>query len=99
MELRILSALNAGRDIGNDAAKLKLRGTEISQALSQLALDLAGIDGLCLDQNWLNGLGDSPMDQRHGAALADYLNMRKLSIWGGSNEIQRTILANALLDL
>jgi len=94
MELRILSALNAGREIGADAAMLKLRGTEISQALSRLALEMAGAGGLALDQCWLNG-GEGIA----GAELAEYLNLRKLSIWGGSNEIQRTILARSLLDL
>ncbi|MEY8837996.1 acyl-CoA dehydrogenase family protein, partial [Cribrihabitans sp. XS_ASV171] len=94
MELRILSALNAGREIGADAAKLKLRGTEISQALSRLALEMAGVGALSLDQGWLNG-GDGV----EGAEMAAYLNLRKLSIWGGSNEIQRTILARSLLDL
>ncbi|WP_112322041.1 acyl-CoA dehydrogenase family protein [Oceanibium sediminis] len=96
MELRILSALNAGRDIGADAAKLKLRGTEIAQALSRLALEMAApVEGLSLDQGWLNGAEDGVP----GAAMAEYLNLRKLSIWGGSNEIQRTILARSLLDL
>ncbi|SEP03449.1 Acyl-CoA dehydrogenase [Salinihabitans flavidus] len=95
MELRILSALNVGRDIGTDAAKLKLRGTEITQALSRLALEIAGADALTLDQEWLNGSEAG----EQGAALAEYLNLRKLSIWGGSNEIQRTILARSLLDL
>lgn len=100
MELRILSALNAGRDIGTDAAKLKLRGTEIAQALSRLALELSGTGGLQLDQDWLNGIAPGTQDDGgNSATLAEYLNQRKLSIWGGSNEIQRTILARSLLNL
>ena len=100
MELRMLSAHNAGRDVGAEASKLKLRGTEITQALSRLKLEMAGQDGLVLDQAWLDGGGLAGADEAaERGALAEYLNNRKLSIWGGSNEIQRTILARSLLNV
>ncbi len=73
---------------------LKLRGTELQQAVSELVLDLAGPDSLA------SGAGDS-------SALADwarrsapvYLNLRKASIYGGSNEVQRQIIARTILGL
>jgi alkylation response protein AidB-like acyl-CoA dehydrogenase len=64
------------------ASMLKIRGSEIRQALAELLMEAAGEDALRFDP--------------HGAT-AFYLNMRKLSIFGGTNEIQRNIIANALL--
>ena len=76
IELRLLSRLNAGSDPGPETSKLKIRGTEISQSISRLRLDVFG-----------------------APALATYLNLRKLTIWGGSNEIQRNLLARSVLGL
>jgi alkylation response protein AidB-like acyl-CoA dehydrogenase len=73
---------------------LKLRGTELQQAVSELVLDLAGPDSLA------SGAGDSsalPEWARRSAPV--YLNLRKASIYGGSNEIQRQIIAGTILGL
>ncbi|WP_244929903.1 acyl-CoA dehydrogenase family protein [Nocardioides sp. W7] len=71
---------------------LKLKGTEIQQAVSELVLDLAGPAGLA------SGDGSGvPEWARHAAPT--YLNLRKASIYGGSNEIQRQIIARTILGL
>ncbi len=73
---------------------LKLKGTELQQAVSELVLDLAGPAGLA------SGAEDgSDLDgwERHAAPL--YLNLRKASIYGGSNEIQRQIISRTILGL
>ncbi|WP_182524514.1 acyl-CoA dehydrogenase family protein [Nocardioides dongkuii] len=71
---------------------LKLKGTEIQQAVTELVLDLAGPAGLA------TGEGAGVPEWAHLAAPT-YLNMRKASIYGGSNEIQRQIIARTILGL
>ena len=70
---------------------LKLKGTELQQAVSELAVDLAGPLSLA------SGSSTAP----EWAALSGptYLNLRKASIYGGSNEIQRQIIARTILGL
>lgn len=73
---------------------LKLRGSELQQAVSELAVDLAGSGSLA------SGAGDGsgvPAWQRR--TTPRYLNLRKASIYGGSNEIQRQIIAARILGL
>ncbi|SDC05649.1 acyl-CoA dehydrogenase family protein [Nocardioides lianchengensis] len=71
---------------------LKLKGTEIQQAVSELVLDLAGPAGLASG-------GDSGVPEWARHAAPTYLNLRKASIYGGSNEIQRQIIAKTILGL
>jgi alkylation response protein AidB-like acyl-CoA dehydrogenase len=73
---------------------LKLKGSELQQAVSELVVDLAGPGGLG------SGAGDGSALQaweRHSAPI--YLNLRKASIYGGSNEVQRQIIARTILGL
>ena len=74
---------------------LKLTGTELQQAVSELAVDLAGPLSLA------SGAGDGSRHPRAGRGVATptYLNLRKASIYGGSNEIQRQIIAGTILGL
>ncbi len=73
---------------------LKLKGTEIQQAVSELLVDVAG--PLSLASGATEG-SDVP-DWARGAGPS-YLNLRKASIYGGSNEIQRQIIAGTILGL
>ena len=73
---------------------LMLKGTELQQAVSELVVDLAGPASLA------SGAGDDsdlPSWARHAAPV--YLNLRKASIYGGSNEVQRQIIAKTILGL
>lgn len=73
---------------------LKLTGTVLQQAVSELALDLAGPGALA------SGAGDdSPVPGWARRSAPTYLNLRKASIYGGSNEIQRLIIARTILGL
>lgn len=92
MELGLLARLAGGENPGPEASKLKIRGTEIAQALSRLRIDLH--EGACLTDRT-----DAPLDASAMGALGSYLNQRKLTIWGGSNEVQRMVLAKHLLGL
>jgi len=90
--LRYLAAAEAGRPLGAETSLLKIRGTEIQQALTELMLDIAGPAALP-DRG--SGMGEAPFEN----VAYQFLNWRKLSIYGGSNEIQRTILAKQVLGL
>lgn len=72
---------------------LKLRGTALQQQVAEFICDLAGPDALL-------SAGDTPAVTRWARrALAAHLNARKVSIYGGSNEIQREIIASTVLGL
>ena len=73
---------------------LKLKGTEVQQAVSELLVDVAG--PLALASGAVEG-SDVPTWAR--TAAPNYLNLRKASIYGGSNEIQRQIIAGTILGL
>src|SRR3954465_5985388 len=73
---------------------LKLKGTEVQQAVSELAVDVAGHLALA------SGAGEgSDIPDWARVATPNYLNLRKASIYGGSNEIQRQIIAGTILGL
>ncbi len=73
---------------------LKLRGTELQQAVTELFVDLAGPASLA------SGAGsDSDLPDWTKVSTPQYLNFRKASIYGGSNEVQRTIIAGTILGL
>ena len=63
-----------------------------------LVLDLAGPAGLASGAG-LDGEGDTDLDEWTTAAGPIYLNLRKASIYGGSNEIQRQIISRTILGL
>ncbi|MXY06474.1 MAG: pimeloyl-CoA dehydrogenase large subunit [Gammaproteobacteria bacterium] len=101
VELRILGALSAGQNVGPESSMLKTRGTELQQAVAELALELCGYYGFPLDQSTpLSedlGPGFGPI---HANGAAQYhFNTRKVSIYAGSNEIQRNIMAKLVLGL
>jgi hypothetical protein len=98
-ELRMLAAENAGRAPGVEASILKIKGTEVQQRLNELALEALGPHAALRVRRAL-GRGDVPVAFPEAVGIADtYFNMRKTSIFGGSNEIQRNILAKAVLGL
>ncbi len=73
---------------------LKLKGTVLQQAVTELALDLAGPGALASGAD-----DDSPVPAWARRSAPTYLNLRKASIYGGSNEIQRQIIARTILGL
>jgi alkylation response protein AidB-like acyl-CoA dehydrogenase len=97
-ELRTLAGESSGKGPGPESSILKIKGTEIQQRLTELTLEAAGHYGaphlLGMAHN-LAAIG--PMDARGGAGA--YFNTRKTSIYGGSNEIQRNIIAKMVLGL
>ncbi|MEO7054612.1 MAG: acyl-CoA dehydrogenase family protein [Rhizomicrobium sp.] len=101
-ELRILNQEAKGEKVGAESSILKVAGSEIQQRVADLAMEAVGYYALPDDLS----LGDLSLDDNdavgpdyaHGLA-GRYFNLRKASIYGGSNEIQRNIIAKAVLGL
>jgi alkylation response protein AidB-like acyl-CoA dehydrogenase len=80
-----------GRAPGAEVSMLKVRGSELRQAVNALTMELLGIDALYLEPSQLSQTG-------HPQALVqEFLYSRASTIYGGSNEIQRNILARKVL--
>ena len=91
-QLRVVAGSADGKP--NPASSLlKLRGSELQQAATELLVDVAGPDSL--------PSGASDIDSPEWAQLTTpaYLNTRKVTIYGGSSEVQRSIIASSILGL
>ena len=99
--LRVASAEREGRAPGPEASILKIRGTEIQQALTELMMEAVGPYALpYLPQAWgEHWLGEHVGPEYAAPLAARYFNYRKVTIYGGSNEIQRNIIAQHILGL
>ena len=92
--LRFLDQLRGGRDPGADVSLLKIKGTEIQQTLTELLVEVAGP----LAQP-LSPISAADFDHVTSRFLPRYFNYRKTTIYAGSNEIQRNIIAKMSLGL
>ena len=98
--LRIVSAMNAGAAPGPEASILKIKGTEIQQALTEVLMQTVGYYAHPEYPPAEPGTNEAPIGPEHAPGLAArYFNWRKASIYGGSNEIQRNIVAKMVLGL
>ncbi|MBL8489587.1 MAG: acyl-CoA dehydrogenase family protein [Rhodocyclaceae bacterium] len=99
--LRVLSAEREKRAPGPEASILKIKGTEIQQAISELLLQAVGPYALPFRREAMAaGWQGKAVGPDYAAPLgAWYLNLRKLSIFGGSNEIQKNIISQMILGL
>ena len=100
-EHRVLAELAGGRNPGPASSMLKTQGTEAMQAIDELAIDAAAhyarVDQL---QARSPGANVPPVGPDHTlTAMPRYLNNRAASIYGGSNQIQRDIMARLVLGL
>jgi alkylation response protein AidB-like acyl-CoA dehydrogenase len=93
--LRILSQVARGGAPGAESSLLKVRGTEIQQSLTELLMEAGGYYSM-------------PFVPEHGKAIgpeftaraaANYFNYRKVTIYGGSSEVQKNIMTKAVLGL
>ncbi len=100
-ELRTLAAESAGKGPGPESSVLKIKGSEIQQRLTELTLEAVGHYGFpFLGPDQLDGWNESPIGPEYALGAApSYYNMRKTTIYGGSNEIQRNIIAKMILGL
>lgn len=101
-ELRILADLARGRPAGPQTSLIKLVGANLRQAVDRLAVDLYGHDGLQLpvERPLYGNAAPQPIGSRAAQlALPTWLNDRAWTIFGGSDEVQKTIIAKQVLGL
>ena len=99
--LRVLAAAGHGAAPVAESSMLKIRGTEIRQEITSLARRALGPYAQPFVSEALDeGYNGKPVGPDYAAPIAaDYFNNRKLSIFGGSNEVQREIITKAILEL
>ena len=98
--LRVLAAEKTGKNTLDIAGLLKIRGSEIQQRYSELMMLAAGPFALPLIREAMEAgwQGDFPGGAVANAPMAStFFNMRKTTIYGGSNEVQRNIVAQVVL--
>ncbi|HPE47185.1 MAG TPA: acyl-CoA dehydrogenase family protein [Hyphomonas sp.] len=103
-EQRIFSALSAGQAVGPESSMLKCAGSETQQAITELVVEAAGTygapfvrDNFAVARAGANA--DLPFPSFAVTSAPSYFNYRKTSIYAGSNEIQRNIMAKMVLGL
>ena len=103
-ELRMFSARSSGEAMGAASSMLKLEGSQAQQAVTELALEAAGIYAQpFVRDTWAEIRGERNEPRAgpdYAATIAPtYFNYRKTSIYAGSNEIQHNIMAKMVLGL
>jgi alkylation response protein AidB-like acyl-CoA dehydrogenase len=99
-ELRSLAGENAGKGPGPETSLLKIKGSEIKQRLTELSLEAVGHYGAPYFRGFGEGDNEHPIGPEYAHRVAPtYFNTRKTTIYGGSNEIQRNIIAKLVLGL
>jgi alkylation response protein AidB-like acyl-CoA dehydrogenase len=95
-ELRVLAQVATGGAPGPESSLLKIKGTEIQQAIQELRMELAGYyQGVFVPEG-----ADDPSGHDFGDfARYRYMYGRASTIYGGSNEVQKNIIAKAVLGL
>jgi alkylation response protein AidB-like acyl-CoA dehydrogenase len=93
--MRFLDQLRGGRAPGAEVSLLKIKGTEIQQAITELMMQTAGP----FAQAFRPVNGETGFDRLTASLVPRYCNVRKATIYAGSNEIQRNIIAKATLGL
>ena len=99
-ELRTLASISAGGHPGPESSILKIGGTDLQQSLSDLYVEALGYYA----HPFMSEEDLKSNEKRIGPDFAanvmpHYLNYRKVSIYGGSNEVQRNVIAKAVLGL
>ncbi len=100
-ERQVISALSVGANPGPSASSmLKLRGTETMQRITELALEATGVYAAADFTRARHGQANWAPGPEHAIPVTGrYLNTRASTIYGGSSEVQRNILAKAALGL
>ena len=99
--MRVISLESGNKPIGAEASVLKIRGSEIQQDLTELLMDIAGPYAVPYEPEALEpgSALETAGDPLLNPLAGQFLDMRKISIYGGANEIQKNIIAKAILGL
>jgi alkylation response protein AidB-like acyl-CoA dehydrogenase len=99
MSLRLLAEVSGGATPGTEASLLKIRGSALLQEIAEFTVDVLGPEAFAYDPELLAaGTGPEAELNRMGI-VNEFLYQRAPTIWGGSNEIQRNIIAKHALGL
>ena len=99
-DLRTLAQLAKGGHPGPESSILKIRGSEIQQRITELAMEAVGMYAHPFFKGQDEGWNETPVGPDYAVGAAPtYFNTRKTAIYGGSNEIQRNIIAKMVLGL
>lgn len=103
-ELKFFSSMVAGQRAGPESSMLKCLGSELQQEISEIALEaIGGKPGPLVEDSWAHLRERAneflPIESDLVPVTANYFSYRKTSIYAGSNEIQRNILAKLVLGL
>ncbi|NNC98584.1 MAG: pimeloyl-CoA dehydrogenase large subunit [Gammaproteobacteria bacterium] len=94
-ELRVIASLSSGATPGPESSLLKIKGTEIQQRLQELRMEtIGGYAGSLASGNF-----NSELQQLGSHARTAYMYGRAATIYGGSNEVQRNVIAKAVLGV
>lgn len=98
--LRLLSAHQQSKTPAVEASMLKVRGTELRQAIYETLVDIAGPDAVpfSLEAQFLEHLETAEQHESMVSLAANCLDSRKVTIYGGTNEVQRNLIAKATLS-
>ena len=100
VELKMFSAMGAGTRPGAESSMLKCRNTDLQQAISELSVEAVGYYAMpFIRDTWARTNEPRPGPDYAAPIGPYYFNLRKASIYAGSNEIQRNIMAKAVLGL
>ena len=96
-----VAAAMTGSEPGAEASLMKIRGSELQQDIAEAMVDALGLAGIVYDAHNLEAMGTAPGEGPFEAPgiLKDHLHGRAATVYGGSNEIQRNIIARMALGL
>ena len=99
-ELMFYSSMKSGQNPGTQASIVKMRGTEVGQKVTELAVEAVGWYGAPFTELRNYDSNVVPVGGEYVDDVAPrYFNQRKTTIYGGSSEVQRNVLAKAMLGL
>jgi len=99
LELRTLAAMESGESPGPESSILKIRGTEIAQQIADLQTEVLGWHAIPYPNEELTGNETAIGPDYSIHVLQEMFYGRAASIFGGSNEVQKNIIAKAVLGL
>jgi alkylation response protein AidB-like acyl-CoA dehydrogenase len=99
-ELLFYSSMKSGQNPGTQASIVKMRGTEVGQKVTELAVEAVGWYGMPFTEQRNYDSNIVPVGGEYVDDVSPrYFNTRKTTIYGGSSEVQRNVLAKAMLEL
>ncbi|MGT2460154.1 acyl-CoA dehydrogenase family protein (plasmid) [Cupriavidus basilensis] len=102
--LRLITRVQNGQGNGAEASMLKLLGTSLAQAISERMVQAAGVHALRYRSEDFQSAAECGADgqvsaHNYGSVAGFYMNLRKISIYGGTDEVQKNIIAKSALGL